>query len=156
MAIVGQRRRRYRKHNFQVDVEGIQRATFMTCSDLKVTVEPIEIRESGDLETEKLPGLVNLDNVTLTWGSSDDLDFWTWMKQVADLRKQGGLTDDEVIRSMEIIQLERDKETSVFRWPIQEAWPTELTLGDWDANANEITIQTVVLSVRGLQDPVIG
>ncbi len=153
MAILGQRRRRFRKHNFLVEIDGIIRAGFVTCSELKATVEPIEFREGVDLEPEKLPGLANMENITLTWGSSTDLELWDWFRQVVDFRAQGGLTDDAVIRSMEIIQRQRDN-TDAFRWPINEAWPTEIMLGDWDKNANEITIQQVVLAVRGLQEPV--
>lgn len=156
MAIVGQRIIKHRKHNFLVNVEEITRATFTTCSDLKATIEPIEYRESGDLEPEKLPGLANMDNITLTRGSTNNVEFWNWFKQGADFRKQGGLSDDLVIRSMDIQELARDKETVLITWPIQEAWITELTLGDWDANANETTMRTMVLAVRGVQDPVVG
>ncbi len=154
MAITGQRRKRYRKHNFLVETDGIERAGFVTCSALKATVEPIEFREGGDLEPEKLPGLANMDNITLTYGVSDDFEFWEWFQQVANFRLQGGLTDDEVIRSMEIVQQDRDNSDKI-RWPIQEAWPSEITLGDWDKNANEVNMKEVVLAVRGVQSPIL-
>ena len=155
MAITGQRRKRYRKHNFLVDVEGIIRAGFVTCSELKPSVEIIEHREGTDIEPEKLPGNANIENLTLTWGTSDDLDFWEWFSQVVNFRKQGGLTDDLVIRSVEIQQLDRDN-TVALRYPIDEAFPTEFSFGDWDKNANELNIRTVTLAIRGLGDPVRG
>ncbi len=155
MTIVGQRRRRYRRHNFLVEVDGIQRAGFVTCSELKRTIEIIEHREGLDIEPEKLPGLATTENITLTWGASDDFEFWEWFQDVVDSRSQGGLTDDLIIRSMDIVQRQRDQ-NDAYRWTVDEVWPSEVSLGEFDKNANELTIHSVVLAARGIAGPTVA
>lgn len=155
MAIVGQRRKRYRKHDFLLNIENITRAGFKTCSELKVTIENIQHREGTDLEPENLPGNVTTEPLTLTWGTSDDLEFWEWFKQAYNSRKQGGLSDDQVFRSGEVQQLNRDNSVAlVYGW--EEGYPGEISFGDWDKDANELSLRSVLMHIRGVQDPTRG
>ncbi|MCX5357766.1 phage tail protein [Streptomyces sp. NBC_00124] len=133
----------FRNFNFLVEIDGITQAGFSECSGLASTTEVIEFREGGDNTTvHKLPGKTSYADITLKWGTTDNLDLWNWRQQIIDgqvVRKTGALILFDLAGS-----------TEVARWNFVRAWPTKCELPSFSAKGNDVAIETLVLAHEGL------
>ena len=139
---VGDRTDPYRVHGFIVELDGIARAGFRECSGLDTSNDAIEYREGTDgRTTRKLPGMTKYANVTLRWGSTDDVELWQWRQKAAD-----GLVER---KNGSIVLLDEGGEEKV-RWNFVAAWPTKWTGPSFNATGNEVAIETLELAHEGL------
>lgn len=145
MAIFGVQRNWYKKFNFVVEIAGIAHAGFVTCSPISIQTAKVEHREGGSLIADKQPGLVTVPDVTLTRGSTDDLDFYNWVQEVAS--RDAGLVFPFHQRTVDVVQTNR-LGAEIRRWTLVDAWPTDWTAGEWDNNADENVMETVVLAYK--------
>lgn len=133
----------YVNFNFLVEIDGITRAAFHEASGFESTIDVIEHREGGqNTTTYKVPGLTKHGNITLKWGLTDDTSLDDWHQQTIDgdiARKNGA-----------IVVLNRKGE-EVARWSFLRAWPTKYTLPNFNAEGNDIAIQTLELAHEGLK-----
>ena len=143
MAIFGVQRNYYKKFSFVVEIAGVAHAGFVTCSPIQVQVAKIEHREGGALIPNKQPGLITVPDVTLTRGATDDLDLWNWVKEAIALG--GILVDDGQKRTLDIVQTNRAG-AELRRWTLANAWPVDYIAGEWDNNADENTMETLILT----------
>jgi phage tail-like protein len=133
----------YPGFNFQVEIDGIARASFREVSGLEGAVDVIEYREGADrpLSARKLPGLVRYANVTLKRGITDSRELWDWWKAVAS-----GKLDRRAVR---IVLLDREG-NAVRRWALADAWPVRYHVSVLDAERGETAIESLELAHDGL------
>jgi phage tail-like protein len=133
----------YVNFNFLVEIDGITRAAFHEASGFDSTVDVIEHREGGqNTTTYKVPGLTKHGNITLKWGLTEDKSLDDWHQQVVD--------GDSVRKNGSIVVLNRKGE-EIARWNFVRAWPTKYTLPAFNAEGNDIAIQTLELAHEGLK-----
>jgi phage tail-like protein len=134
----------YKKFSFVIEIDGIARAAFKTCSDLRVNADTVAYREGGRLNPHKSPGLVEFPPITLERGKTNDFDLYNWMKDTFDAAAGTGLVTPDLYRNFDIVQLDR-KGDEVERWTVYDAWCKEFGAGDWDNDASETGLEQVVV-----------
>ena len=135
----------YGNYNFLVEIDGIIRAAFHEASGFDSTIEVTEHREGGEnITTRKLPSMVKYSNISLKWGTSDDHDLYDWHKQWA--------TGDPAAarKSGSVILLDRQGQEKV-RWNFKEAWPAKWVGPTFNAEGNDIAIESLELAHEGLE-----
>jgi phage tail-like protein len=144
MAQTGQRKDPYINFNFLVEIEGIRRAAFQEASGFDSSIEIIEHREGGENTTvRKLPAKTKFSNITLKWGMTDDLELYDWHRQ--------WVTGDPAAKrkSGSIVVLDRAGKETV-RWNFVNAWPSKWTGPSFNAEGNDVAIETLELAHEGL------
>jgi len=132
------------RFKFVVEIEGIRRAGFQTCSGLEEETEVREYREGGDQSTvRKLAGLNSYSPLVLEFGSAFDDEIWQWRQRV----KRVGATKNRKPISV-VQQDESGKE--VKRWQVFDAWPSKYTAPEFDATSSENAVESVELQHEGL------
>jgi len=132
------------RYNFLVEIDGIQRAGFMTCSGLEEETEVREYREGGDNTTvRKLAGLNSFAPIMLEAGSIADSELWQWRKRVKREGAQGNR------KAITIIQQDEARR-EVKRWLILDAWPSKFIAPEFDASASDNAVESIELQHEGL------
>jgi phage tail-like protein len=129
-------------YRFHVEIGGIRRAGFRQVSGLDITIEPIEAPEGGRREPAKLPGRVRYADVTLRYGVVKDPWVYDWVRSF--------IQDKGKRYHGSIVLVDHEGKDSV-RWNFFDGWPTKLTVGDLNAEASEVLVDTLVLSVERLE-----
>ena len=144
MAQTGQRIDPYGNYNFLVEIDGIARAAFQEASGFDSSIDVVEHREGGDNTTvRKLPAMTKFSNITLKWGTTDDRQLYDWHRQwvtgdPAAQRKNGS-----------VILLDRQGQEKV-RWNFVNAWPAKWTGPSFNAEGNDVSIETLELAHEGV------
>jgi len=159
----------YRGFKFSVEIVGgggenyfAARASFQKVTGMQSSVEVVEYREGNMADRmEKLAGMMSYDSVTLERGISSDDAFNTWMKDVCDVVSGGGdgvtssgLADigaQSYRRDIKITLFNKQAQ-QVKSYILKDAWPSEYTIGDFDATSNDVVISTLVLQHHGIQE----
>ena len=142
MAQTGQRIDPYANFNFLVEIDGITRAAFHEVSGFDSTVDVIEHREGGENTTlRKLPGMTKHSNIVLKWGLTDDTDLFNWHRDVVNGKVQR--------RNGSIVLLDRQGQERM-RWNFVNAWPSKWDGPDFNAEGNDIAIETLELAHEGV------
>jgi phage tail-like protein len=134
----------YVNFNFLVEIDGIVRAAFHEVGGLDSSVDVIEHREGGEtITTRKLPGQVKFSNVSLKWGMTDDVDLYRWHRQWVDgdpaaPRKNGS-----------IVLLDRQGQEKA-RWNFFNGWPSRWTGPAFNAESNDVAIESLEIAHEGL------
>jgi phage tail-like protein len=132
------------KFKFVVEIEGIRRAGFQTCSGLEEESEVREYREGGmPNSVRKLAGLTTYSPIVLEWGSAFDDEIWLWRQKV---KRMGANKNRKPVSVVQ--QDEAGKETK--RWQIYDAWPSKYTAPEFDAASSENAVESVELQHEGL------
>ena len=155
----------YRGYKFSVSISAGQgiltRTAFQKVTGLKSSVEVIEYREGNMPDRmEKFAGMMTYDSVTLERGISNDDDFNTWMQLVCDVNAAtppagvapGGAPDFGAnnYRKNITISLHNKQGAVVKQYELINAFPSEYTVGDFDATSNDIVISSLVLQHHGI------
>ena len=156
----------YRGYKFSVSINAGQgiltRTAFQKVTGLKSSVEVIEYREGNMPDRmEKFAGMMTYDSVTLERGISNDEDFNNWMKLVCDINvatppagaASGGTGTDFGAGSYRkdiTIFLHNKQGDVVKQYVLLKAFPSEYTVGDFDATSNDIVISSLVLQHHGI------
>lgn len=151
MTIQGVTRPLQRKFKFKVVIDDFVSFAFKTCSEITTNVDVVEHREGGALIPDKQPGLVNIPNVTLERGVSTDADMWAWMQLVVSQGfipgpARGSTANALFKRNIHIVQYSRNGLVELKRWILFGCFPVEFKGGDWDNEANENTMERMVLA----------
>jgi phage tail-like protein len=142
-------------YRFAVQIDGVTRGTFATCSDIQISTEDIEHFEGGSMRAYKAPGRITVDDVTLERGVIDnDSDLYNWFKEVADAAIDSplgagigtgiGLDDEAFKRDVDIVQLSRSG-VEKRRIRLRNAYPKSVKLASFDNSSDEVTMENVVL-----------
>ena len=142
MAQTGQRIDPYANFNFLVEIDGITRAAFHEVSGFDSTIDVIEHREGGENTTvRKLPGMTKHSNIVLKWGLADDADLYNWHRDAVNGKVQR--------RNGSIVLLDRQGQERM-RWNFVNAWPAKWDGPDFNAEGNDIAIETLELAHEGV------
>lgn len=133
----------YKKFKFVVEIAGVQFAGFKTCSEIRGQTAVIEHHEGGSLVPNKSLGRLTFPNVTLTRGATDDLDLYAWWQQT--VAASALVADPDFKRTIDIVQQDR-RGLELRRWTLHLAFPTEFKAGDWDNDADENTVEELILA----------
>lgn len=143
----------YGNFKFEVEIDGFVRAGFSKVTGLKQTIEVIEYREGGENETpRKLPGQSKFEDVTFERGMSSDSDFVDWIQSVFNLDNSEGAQGDDEFRKTPVVYLKDKGGNRVKKWTIYRAWPNEKGSPDLDGSANDVAIETLVLTNEGIKE----
>ena len=156
----------YRGFKFSVTLSGgsfsLTRAAFQKVTGMKSAVEVVEYREGNMPDRmEKMAGMMTYDTITLERGISYDDDFNNWMKLVCDGTQASGTmpasssTPDVGVGSYRcdvVVQLHDKQGRAVKKYTLLDAWPSEYTIGDFDATSNDVVISSLVLQHHGIKE----
>jgi phage tail-like protein len=141
-----------KKFAFTVEIDGITRAEFVTCSELTKEIGKMEYRAGGRLNPTKEAGLVNISDITLERGKTADREFADWVEEVVDtLTGKATVPGDQYKRNGDIVQRDRNGD-EVRRYRFFGAFPSTKTVGNWDNNAEEFVMETLVLSLDSFKE----
>jgi phage tail-like protein len=133
------------KRLFRIEIEGFNSAEFKTCSEVGTEFDEAKIREGGRALEFKEIGNATIPNITLTRGSSSDTDFQDWTDEQLN-QSTGFATSNNPKRNIDIVQLNLDG-TDRYRDKGMECHIVDIKKGDWDNDASEFVIESVIISV---------
>lgn len=133
------------KFKFQVHIDNFGSAAFQSCSELSGEFAEINYFEGGAIIGDKQPGRMTFADVTLVRGATNDRDLYNWFRQIGDASSGFGLAMPDFKRNVSIFQFNRADEV-VHRWTLYNAWCKKFVAGQWDNNADDIVMESVVLS----------
>jgi phage tail-like protein len=142
----------YKNFKFRVKWDGRYVAGISKVSPLKRSTEVVDHREGGDLSyVRKSPGQTKFEPITLERGVTHDREFELWAAKVwAYGRNLGAELSLRDFRKDIILELYNEAGQLALAFKIYRAWVSELTiLGELDAAANAVAIQTLVLQNEG-------
>ena len=143
VAQTGQRVDPFGNYNFLVEIDGITRAAFHEASGFDSTIDVIEHREGGDnLTPRKLPGMTKHSNIVLKWGITDDVQLYKWHLDAVKGKVQR--------KNGSIVLLDRLGVEQV-RWNFRNAWPSKWDGPDFNAEGNDVAIETLELAHEGVE-----
>jgi phage tail-like protein len=134
----------WHKYKFIIEIDGVVRAAFTTCSELNIEAANVAHREGGRLQPHNAPGTVTFPEITLTRGQTDDFDLYNWFKDTFDAAAGTGLDTPDIYRTFDIIQQNRKGE-AVERYTVYDAYARTYGGGDWDNNADEVRMESVTV-----------
>lgn len=133
------------KFSFAVDIAGVGTSLhFQEVSGLDVETQPIEYRpgNSKTFSTIKMPGMHKAGNVTLKRGVfAKDNAFFEWLD---------GIKRNAVKRSTVTIKLLDENGKPTMTWTLVNARPAKITAADFNADGNDVAIDTLELTHEGL------
>jgi phage tail-like protein len=142
----------YRKFKFLVKWNNAVVMAVHKVSSITKSIDPIDWRTGGDSNfSAKVPGLTKWEPITLERGLSADTAFQDWMMLVNKYTKAGGQADEAVHafrKNLNILMYSLQNEL-VMTINVYNAWPSKLTIADFDAKANELAIEHMELQNEG-------
>lgn len=136
-------------YNFQVDL-GSDSVAFKEASGLSLSIDPITYRESSTAagkvgpNTFRMPGLRQAVNVTLRKGyvrSTSIKYLYNWINS----------TQLNIVQKQDItVRLCDQDGNPVVTWTLQNAFPTKLSAPDFNADTNDVAIESLELLGDGL------
>jgi phage tail-like protein len=134
----------YRAYNFRLDIQGVIAGYFTEVSGLSVKVEAIAYREGGGLPgVRKLPGRVDIGDITLRYGLTDSTYMWDWLMTAVDGKVER--------RNASVILMGTDGVTEVARWNLENAWVSEWRGAKLDAMGQQAAIERMTLVAETLE-----
>ncbi len=141
----GNRQDPFRAFNFLVEINGVTTAMgFSEVSGLSMETDDVEYRNGDEKKNHarKLTGLNKYGNITFKRGFTKDAkSLWDWRKRVID-----GNTE----RASGTITLLNEARETALKWEFSEAWPRKLDGPSFDANNNEVAIESLEIVVGNL------
>lgn len=136
----------YRNMRFKLEIDGITKAGFSSCSIPENSTEPIEYREGTDGPTmRKLWSLNSYGTLTLESGVTDDsMMLFEWRKQVEN-------GDVDGARRTIAVYIQDEEGSAGPRWEFTDAWPTNYTAPDLDATGSEVAIESLEIAHEGME-----
>jgi len=134
-----------KKFEFVVEIEGIARAGLKTCSEFAVEFEKVVHREGKRAHPHQAPGNVTYPDITMERGMADDYDFYNWMIDCYNAAAGTGQPEPTLFRNVDIVQLDRDGE-ELARYTVYDAFIQRYSAGDWDKDASEVKIESIVIA----------
>jgi phage tail-like protein len=136
-------------YNYRVDI-GEDTIGFSEVSGLSIEYERQVYKESST-EAGKpgpkifiFPGQPTVTTLTMKKGlvpPKSKAAFYDWIK---------GLTTNQIDKKDILISLCDETGKAVVTWTVQNAFPTKLDVPSFDANSNDVAIETLELSADGL------
>jgi len=144
------------KYLFRIEIDGVERAVFETCSDLAGEVEDVVFSPAGSLRDHSEPGKVKFDDITLTAGKTNSLELYNlWEETVkADagmdddtIEVGGGTGSDDTEMHFDIVELNRSGSEKA-RNRVVTDYVKRYVHGSWDSKANEVVVQSITFKTQ--------
>jgi len=133
----------YRGFKFNVEIAGIQVASFSEATVPDTTVETVDYREGSDpTYKRKLSGLTSYGSLTLKKGLTDSMDLYNWFTLVTEKGSEGA----NVQKNISLVLMDAASEEKV-RWNIINAWPIKYETTGLNAGSSEVMIDTLELTI---------
>jgi phage tail-like protein len=132
--------------SFVLEIDSVQIATFRKCSGIESETEIVEYKEAtkdGQLIIRKAPGAMKWADITLERRVDGSQDLWNWRKQVIDGDIDGARRHGSIV-------VKDSQHHEVARWNFENGWPSKYTGADFDAGANDIAAEKLVITHEGL------
>lgn len=131
---------------FCLEIDGIEVAQFLECSGLKSTTTIYELEEGGmNHRVHKLPGQSKWENLQLRYGVTGDVSLLGWRGDVIgdnfgqDMRKNGAIVVKD--NQMQVVR----------RYNFMDAWPVSWEGPAFNANSNELAIESIEIAHNGIE-----
>ena len=120
------------------------RAGFRECSGLENSQNAGEYREGTDKNpsARKIPGLVTYSDITLSRGITADSRLWEWRETVMN-----GTVERHDIS----ITLLDDVGNAKITWNLYDCWPRQWTGPSFDATADDLAVEQLVLAYERIE-----
>jgi phage tail-like protein len=131
---------------FVLEIDSVEMGSFRKCSGIESETETIEYKEAtkdGRMIIRKVPGAMKWSDITLERRIDGSTALWEWRKQVIE-------GDIDSARRNGSIVAKDSAQTEVARWNFEAGWPSKWTGADFDAGANDIATEKVVITHEGL------
>ena len=142
----------YKNFKFLVLMDGNVVAGVSKISPLKRTTEVVKHRHGGDTNSpRKSAGRTEFEAITLERGVTHDVAFEQWANKVwlAGQGSGGEVSLKDFRKDIKIQVLNEAGQVAV-AYNLFRAWPSEFqVLGELDANANAVAIQSLKLECEG-------
>ena len=125
-----------------ITFDGMPTAYFRSVSGLKIEIEVVEFREGGTGDVHKLPGRVKYPNLVLKQGFSGVSELQKWAFRIA-----AGQFEH---KNASIVMSDQNHHV-VARYALANSWPTKWEGPDFDADSNEVAIETIEIAHEGLR-----
>ncbi|MCO1582436.1 MULTISPECIES: phage tail protein [unclassified Crossiella] len=142
----------YKNFKFLVVCDGRVVAGVSKISPLKRTTEVVKHRSGGDASSpRKSAGRTEFEAITLERGVTHDPDFDRWANKVWLVGQgRGAEVSLRDFRKDIVIQVLNEAGQVALAYKVYRAWPSEYqVLGELDANANAVAIQSLKLECEG-------
>ena len=137
----------FAKHNFVIEIDGIRRAGFKSCSGLEAEVTVVETHEGGRSIPHKSPGKQKFPNITLERGVTTDRDLYDWFEETAKMATGRGLKGAEQKRTFDVVSLDRDG-SERRRYTVHQAFPVKFVAGDFDGESEtDPQVESIELAI---------
>jgi phage tail-like protein len=131
---------------FVLEVDGVQLATFQTCSGLGSTSEVVEnktVAPDGTTVIHKVPGTLKWSNLVLERGLDQSAKLWNWRQQVVDGQVGAARKNGSVVAISQA-------GTPVVRWEFVAGWPCGW-LASSAKDAGGIAVERLEIAHEGLR-----
>lgn len=144
---------------FRVYIAGVTDALgFSKITGMEGEITSVVYREGTNTTTDrKLPGRVQYPILTFEKGLDPSGFMHEWFKQIVDLEKQNNATSKTGIaingdfrKKITIELFSRDGGIPRISWEVQSAWISKLSIGDIDAQSDDVIIETAEITHEGL------
>lgn len=132
---------------FVLEIDSVEIGSFRKCSGIESETETIEYKEAtkdGRMIIRKVPGAMKWSDITLERRCDSSLALWQWRKQVIDGDIDGARRSGSIV-------VKDSKQQEVARWNFEAGWPSKWSGADFDASANEVATEKVVITHEGLE-----
>ena len=133
--------------SFYLQLDNVIKGSFREVSGMGSEHEVVESKESGakgEFVVKKVPGRMKWGDITLKRGVTTNIDIWDWRQDV----EEGNV--DKARMNGSIVMYDQ-KMGEIGRWDFVNAWPSKLTGPNFNAQANEIGIEELVIVHEGLK-----
>lgn len=133
----------YRNFRFRLEVDGLDAGSFSEVSGFDATFDVVEYRAGDDpvITPTKLPGLIKYGNITLKWGSSENMVLYDWLIDI---------TEGTIEKKTVTLTALDEEGNSAASWRCINAWPVKYTAPDFNGTSSEVAIETIELAHEGL------
>jgi len=131
---------------FFVDIGNVISGSFRECGGLGSETELIETKETkkgGHTLYMKTPGALKWENISLKRGITNSMQIWDWRKKVEQGDVEGARMDGSII-------MYDSQNNDVARWNFTRGWPQKCSGPSFNATANEIGVEELVIVHEGL------
>ena len=127
----------YRRYNFRLDIQGITAGHFTECSPPAIRIEAYRYAEAGNNVTYRVPGRTEYEDVTLSYGVTQNHDLFDWMMTAVDGNPNR--------KNVSILQLDASGSAVVGGYDLILAWPSAWRGAPLDALGSGIAIESITL-----------
>ncbi|HEY2389852.1 MAG TPA: phage tail protein [Candidatus Angelobacter sp.] len=145
----------FRKFKFRIKVDQKVVAGLTKCSAVTISVANQDFR-TGDIDSfkQKLPGQVSFEHITLEQGMTNNPVFEKWATAMSNYLGNKGSDAEktpEDFRKDIDIEIYNLKNEMVKAYRVYNCWVSKYSVGDLDANSNDVLIHTLELQNEGIQ-----